>query len=246
MSKVSQYTSASAFGAADTIYIVQSGNSRKATATQIKDFCSNLGTAVAGIFTTITGTVITASTSFAGTILDSVSGALTLKGDGTTAQTITGANTVFSGTITPTQTGGIVGTTTNNNAQALSIGEYIESVVAGVSFAASGQFGDATSISLTAGDWDVSLGANITANGATVTATRIGISQTTGNSSVGLVAGSNSFLILPPTGAADNSITIPSYRQSLSGTTTIYAKMLANYTVATPQLSARLSARRVR
>jgi hypothetical protein len=58
-------------------------------------------------YTTGTSTLaapkITASTSLASPILDSVSGSLVLKGAGTTALTLTGANAVFAGTISSGQ-----------------------------------------------------------------------------------------------------------------------------------------------
>jgi hypothetical protein len=58
--------------------------------------------------------------------------------------------------ISPSQTGGIVGTTTNNNAQAGSVGEFISSGVplgSAVSLTTATP-ANITSISLTAGDWD--------------------------------------------------------------------------------------------
>lgn len=64
---------------------------------------------------------------------------------------------MFSGTITPMSVAGIVGTTTNDNAQAGSIGEFIESHILGgaaVPLAATIP-SNITSIALTAGDWDV-------------------------------------------------------------------------------------------
>ena len=59
------------------------------------------------------------------------------------------------------------GTTTNDNALTGNVGEYVESVVEGANAGASTQFGDATSIILTAGDWDVTLIGEITINGGT-------------------------------------------------------------------------------
>jgi hypothetical protein len=137
------------------------------------------------------------------------------------------------------------GTATNDNAAAGYIGEYTESVVASgaaVSSTGNGQYFDVTSISLTAGDWDVSGIVNLTPNGATVTQYVMGISITTGNSATGIEV-FNSF---PPTAAYDASGAIPSKRYSFSGTTTVYLKAFAAYSVATPKGYGRISARRVR
>lgn len=142
----------------------------------------------------------------------------------------------------------VKGTATNDAAATGLVGEYVESVVSAVSFPTSTEYGDLTSISLTAGDWDVSLVALSDANGATVTSWAIGISTTTGNATTGLVGGSNWLVAVnPPVAGSYNAAeSIPNYRMSLSGTTTVYAKFSGDYSVATPNGSGRLSARRVR
>lgn len=66
-------------------------------------------------------------------------------------------STVSAATFFPTSTSGIIGTKTNNNAAAGSVGEYIESVVtlgSPVSLS-TGATSNITFIPLTAGDWDV-------------------------------------------------------------------------------------------
>lgn len=146
--------------------------------------------------------------------------------------------------------GGIAGTKTNDVAAAGVIGEYVESVItSAVNFPTSGTFGDLTSISLTAGDWDVSIVGRAFANGATVTDYLVGIAQTSGGTFTNEVDGSNTVEITP-TGASLGlqfwSPALPTYRVSLSATTTIYYKYTATYTVATPKLVGRISARRVR
>lgn len=178
----------------------------------------------------------------ANTILKMNSNKITGLANGTAASDAVAFNQLKSSSI--------VGTTTNDNAPAGNIGEYVESVVAAVSFPATTVYGDATSISLTAGDWDVSLNFVYSGAGATVdTDWAIGISITTGNSTTGLVVGSNyKNAISPPMSAANNngSADVCNWRRSLSGTTTIYAKYAATYTGTTPSAFARLSARRVR
>lgn len=149
--------------------------------------------------------------------------------------------------LTSTVTTVLVGTTTNDSAAAGNIGEYIESVVSAVNFPSTGVFGDATSISLTAGDWEVTAQWYYDPRGASHGGnTFIGISQTSGNSSTGLVSGSNQYNFTVSNGNTIYSGSISGYRQSLSSTTTLYLKYIDNYSVATPQLSARLSARRLR
>jgi hypothetical protein len=142
----------------------------------------------------------------------------------------------------------IVGTTTNDSATAGYVGEYVESVVGPVNYPASGgAFGNMTSISLTAGDWDVSFFAYMSSGGATVTTQNIMISKYSGSDVTDRVYGSNWTQVPNPTTATGDGFgTIPSYRVSLSSTTTVYGKIGASYSVATPYTYCRLSARRMR
>lgn len=142
----------------------------------------------------------------------------------------------------------LLGTTTNDSAAAGFVGQYIESVVGLGNVAASGALGDSSSISLTAGDWDVTAQGDFVLNtGVSITRTSLGISSTSGNSSTGLVSGSNlhdSAAI--PTAAAQSFITVGSYRVSIASTTTFYLKTRVNYSSGNPQFAGRISARRVR
>lgn len=165
--------------------------------------------------------------------------------DISSAQLVTLTNNIV---FNPT-TKGIKGTTTNNNAAALNVGEYVESIASATNAPTSTQYGDLTSISLTAGDWDVTAGIFWTVNGATWSQYGHGISITSGNSPTGLNTGEN-FSNNTSTGSATvpASVTkfVSSYRMSLSGTTTVYLKYISNYTAGPPQAQGRLSARRVR
>lgn len=81
-----------------------------------------------------------------------------IYGGGIIAGALTLQNTLaVTGAITPSQTAGIVGTTTNNNANAGSVGEVISGARASGSALAltSGSAANITTISLSAGDWDV-------------------------------------------------------------------------------------------
>lgn len=142
-------------------------------------------------------------------------------------------------------THGVHGTATNNNAAAGNCGEYVESVVAGVTAPTSGQFKDLTSITLTAGDWDVTYIFALN-NGAAVTEVDYGVGTVTGNDSTGLVFGSNALIIKNATNINSTGTAVASCRYSLSGGTTLYAKVSATYTSTAPTFSGRLSARRVR
>jgi hypothetical protein len=146
------------------------------------------------------------------------------------------------GTITPSQTNGIVGTTTNNNVIAGGFGEYLTATTAGT--ALTNNTGAAcTSISLTAGDWDVSGSVSFAAAaGTTISALEAGISTTTSLGALG-TANAN---VQTYTTATTNIISTPVVRESLAGTTTINLVGLASFGVSTMTCSGFIRARRVR
>lgn len=166
----------------------------------------------------------------------------------TSTQTFSGGNTFLSST---TFNGKILlkGTTTNDNARTGDIGEYVESVVGASNATTTGQYSDLTSISLTAGDWDVTAIVHWNVNGGSWSRLRTGISVTSGNSGTGLTLGSSEVLLNTTASGTVPDLSflaVPVYRQSLSGTTTIYLKIQAVYTGGPPTAQGRLSARRVR
>jgi hypothetical protein len=75
----------------------------------------------------------------------------------------------------------------------------------------------------------------------------LGISTTSGNSNTGLVNGSNLYAGPGPVAATGGgaSGSVASWRKNVSGSTIVYAKYRASFSVATPQCYGRLSARRV-
>lgn len=161
------------------------------------------------------------------------------------------AISISTGEVVTLSTQGIIkGTATNDSAATGFVGEYVESVIStGQNSAGSNTFGDLTSISLTAGDWDVVAIGFWEINGATWTSASIGISTTSGNDGTGLVTGSNRSIATwasSSTTPTEQSFSVPSYRQSLSGTTTIYFKYVCTSSAGTPKCRGRLSARRVR
>ena len=176
------------------------------------------------------------------------SGNLNLQSGGTTIVAITSSGAAITGALSAS--GGVLGTTTNNNASAGYVGEYIESVVAAdsVTAAANGVYKDLTSITLTAGDWDVTFLMDINNAGVAAILYGGGIGTATGTSTTGLVIGSN-FLYTGGTVSvgANTGIAIPSYRISIASTTTYYGKCVAYYPAGgPPKFGGRVSARRVR
>lgn len=149
--------------------------------------------------------------------------------------------------ITGTQAVILTGTSTNDSAGSGKVGEVVRSgITTFTNFPTTGQYGDLTSISLTAGDWDVSVNFEAITGGATVTDIRCGIGTVSGNSSTGLNEGDNVAYGPPPTSVITQSLSIPPFRVSLSGTTTYYLKYRAGFSGGPPQAVGRISARRAR
>lgn len=191
-----------------------------------------LGTPASGSVTNLTGT---ASININGTV-----GASTPSTGAFTTVSATGA-------ITPSQTAGIVGTTTNNSADAGSVGEYIESVVTSASPVTgfvTGTAKNVASISLTAGDWDVVGQILSDPAGTTTTSQWIGCLHTTTNtlSSVETRVVDNGS---PGVGQRVCS-TMARRRFSVSGTTTVYLVAQADFAVSTMSMCGFINARRVR
>lgn len=167
-----------------------------------------------------------------------------IVGTGTTG---TGA-VVFQTTPTINQPN-IVGTTTNNNAAAGSVGEYISSTVVSGSAVAltTAMTANVTSISLTAGDWDVSGNVVIAAAATTVaTVGQAAISSSTG--ALPTLPGAGAFNIWQGsfTGAASLALPTGRTRISLAITTTIYLVAQATFATSTAGAYGFIGARRVR
>lgn len=145
----------------------------------------------------------------------------------------------------------IRGTNTNDSATAGFVGEYIESFIsAATNSPGSAAYFSVTSISLTAGDWDVSGVIRFRQNSATYSNSSLecGIGTADGNNSAGLSTPSTN--VLQDLGSntwVNQSLVVSTVRKSLSATTTIYLKGLpGTYSAGTPQYQGRISARRVR
>jgi hypothetical protein len=132
--------------------------------------------------------------------------------------------------------------TSTGNAIAGDIGEYIESIVSGVAVAASNTAKNATSISLTAGDWDV--WGKITMAGTPTWQYFIGGSSLTTAANETEGQHYESLGAQTATGAEEREI--PVRRISIASTTTVFLVINVVYTVAPSSIGGRISARRAR
>lgn len=143
----------------------------------------------------------------------------------------------------------ISGTTTNNSAVAGNLGEFVSSLVAVGSPVAlsTGTAANVTSISLTAGDWDVEGNVNIINAGSTLTGSpnvQAGISSTSATlPSDGSECSSG---ILGTTLTNTDGITLPRKRMSLAVTTTVFLVAKATFSIGTFNTYGSINARRVR
>jgi hypothetical protein len=149
---------------------------------------------------------------------------------------------VFS--LTPTITApNIVGTISGGNAAAGSVGEYLTATTSGTSLT-SAAAANCTSVSLTAGDWDVRGVVKFTPAGTTNPAGVIaGISTT--SATVGTDDTTQGFNLTFATGTPIR-IATPVVRINVSSTTTVYLVGLGIFTVSTETCDGYIRARRVR
>jgi len=168
-----------------------------------------------------------------------------VPGGGNTTVTFPAAT----GTLALGTAGQYPGETTNGNATAGNIGEYVESVVVSGSAVAlvTGTAKTVTSISLTAGDWDVdAIGYIAPAATTNVTNSAVSISGTT-NTFDGTPGKANGFTTTGVvTGGPSLSQVIPPYRLSLSATTTVFLICQAVFTISTASAFGIIRARRAR
>lgn len=169
--------------------------------------------------------------------------AATMSGTFPGAHTYSGAVT-FSSTITPSSTAGIVGTTTNDSANAGSVGEYV-TAQAGPTSLTTGINTNITSISLTAGDWDVT--------GTVFFATGVGDTMTSAAVSVNDTSATHPAIPLYNnpgnvnlTSSLGLTVIAPVRRFSLSGTTTVYLVATGTHSGGTLNATGMIRARRIR
>lgn len=162
---------------------------------------------------------------------------------GTTAGS--GAFTTLSATglVTPSSTVGIKGTTAADSAQAGSVGEYVTATASGVSLTTS-VAANITSVSLTAGDWDISGVVQITAAGSTVVSNAAGGISTTSATLGALGTYWQQGATLPA--GANLAYSPPRVRINVSSTTTVFLVALSTFTTSTCSANGVITARRVR
>lgn len=154
-------------------------------------------------------------------------------------------------TTSPTiTTPNIVGTATNNDAAAGSVGEYI-SASGTLSSVTSTVASNMCSISLTAGDWDVSWLVESVANNATTNLVSITGSVSTSSAAHSFTIGDFANLYYGAAGTvpgSGNALIVPGIpkRLSLASTTTVYCVGSSSFSVSTNQMSGFIRARRVR
>jgi hypothetical protein len=146
-------------------------------------------------------------------------------------------------TFTPSTTGGIVGTTLGDNAQAGSVGEYQTATTSGTSLSSGGQ-SNATSKSLAAGDWDVQCDVQfVPAGSTTVSVLFTGVSLT--SATLGGL-GTITQIAAPLTTGQTQYMASPIVRVNLATTTTVYCPVSATFGTSTMTVNGLLFARRVR
>jgi len=161
------------------------------------------------------------------------------------------ASPTFTGTVTiPTGASitkpNIIGTATNDNASAGSVGEYATANTSATSLTTN-TAANCTSVSLTAGDWDVQAVVGFTPTGTTaISRLQTGVSTTSATLGILGTVGSQTFI---NTGTVTNTymqIPSPVVRVSLSATTTVYAIGHAIFSASTLTCDGFIRARRVR
>jgi len=134
----------------------------------------------------------------------------------------------------------LVGITNGGNANAGSIGEYVSATGNAISLT-SGSTSNITSISLSAGDWDV-WGSCLISPSVGVTGANAGVSISSG------VLPSPPFYssINLPTAGANQSFSVPMVRENVASTTTVYLTALASFSSGTATATCTIQARRMR
>jgi hypothetical protein len=197
--------------------------------------------AASGAFTTLSASSTVSGTGFS-TYLASppaIGGSAPAAGSFTTISA--------TGLITPSATVGIAGTTTNNSAQAGSIGEEIETVISSGSpvTLTTTIVNTVASIPLTAGDWDVSgeVWVNVGTGGATLM--QAAISATTGVPT-NATSGSRNLLQASLTASTIQIIPLRPARVSLSGSASYFLLASMNFPSGSCSAYGNIWARRAR
>ena len=148
-------------------------------------------------------------------------------------------------------TNSIVGTTGTETATAGNIGEVFSSTVSTyTNYTTTATYQNIASITLTAGDWDISAQGTFSSNGATITAASdaIFVISTTTASAAGATEGKNIAYVPQAAllGTSHESITIAPFDVHPSTSTTYYYNTQAAFSIGNPQFVGTIRARRIR
>jgi len=154
----------------------------------------------------------------------------------------------LTGALTPSQTAGLVGTTTNNNAAAGAVGEFMSSIVSSPGATlTTGAAANVTSLSLTAGDWDVWGEAWVSVGTGGSSGVIAGLTTTSGvMPAAPLASVSRTSIIATLTSSQLQTLPAGKIRLSLAATTSVYLVALASFPSGTTTAFGSLSARRRR
>lgn len=200
--------------------------------------------AAAGGFTTLTNSgAFTVNGSISGPGITTLLNPYALLASPTFTGTLTAAAATFTGLVTPSTTIGIKGTTLADNANTGSIGEYVTATGTTVPLTNNTAV-NITSISLTAGDWDVS--GVIAYNPAGTTQYTVLLSSISTTSATNGPLGQATLFELAFATGAGSTTTTPVVRVNISTTTTVFLVAQAGFTVSTMTGSGVIRARRVR
>jgi hypothetical protein len=142
-----------------------------------------------------------------------------------------------------------IGTTTNDDAAAGNVGEYNEAnrALGSILNLTTDVVSDITSLSLTAGDWDVS-GCALFVAGATTSVTNVRCAISLTSATMDTTVGRSASLTMAAAvlGVQPNAITTKTLRFSLASTTTLYFVARSTFTVSAMGVYGHISARRAR
>lgn len=150
-----------------------------------------------------------------------------------------------SGAISPSQTTGILGTTTNNNASSGYVGEYLPASGSAVSLT-SGSPSNIASLPLTAGDYDVSGVVQFVPAGTTTTATLFAEIGTATGCSTSTFDQTTVLRGINSSAGSGNTVPTPTVRITLASSSTIFLCGAAQFAISTMTANGLLRARRIR
>ena len=141
---------------------------------------------------------------------------------------------------------GIVGTVAGTNAAAGTVGEVISSTITTGVAQTNGVASNLTSISLTAGDWDIVGAVHYTGSASVLTGIYTSVSTTSGNTAQGNMLTDPWFYVIPSGTFTVHTATPPRLRLNVSATTTVYLVAYCTFASGSVTAVGAISARRRR